>query len=81
MKRSIFIFSVIGLLIGCFLHVFSIFWELSEIRGSCQGCPINFWKNTTSTDIINIILMGSIGSLIGGTIGFIVHNIFKKLFD
>ncbi len=78
MKVSIITLGIIGLLIGLFLPVFSILWELSEIRGACQDCPVNFWKNTTSSDIINIILMGLIGALIGGGIGFFIHRVLKK---
>lgn len=78
MKKIIIILGVIGLLIGCFLSVFSILWELSEIRGACQDCPVNFWKNTTSSDIINIISMGTVGLLIGVSLGFVIHKLIKK---
>jgi len=78
MKRIIFILSVVGLLIGCFLPIFSILWELSEIRGACQDCPVNFWKNTSCSDIINIVLTGIIGAFIGGSIGFVLHRLLKR---
>ncbi|MBK8807839.1 MAG: hypothetical protein IPO21_14795 [Bacteroidales bacterium] len=78
MKRLVVVLGVIGLLIGCFLPVFSILWELSEIRGACQDCPVNFWKNTTYSDIVNIILYGIVGGLIGGSIGLVMYKLFKK---
>lgn len=78
MKILIFAFGVIGLLIGCSFPIFSILWELSEIRGACQDCPVNFWEKITSSDIMNIILMGFIGASIGGSIGLVMHRLFKK---
>ena len=78
MKKIIVVLGVIGLLIGCFFSIFSILWELSEIRGACQDCPVNFWENTTSSDKMNIILMGIIGALIGGSIGWVINRLFKK---
>ena len=80
MKKVITIFGILGLLIGCLLPVFSILWELSEIRGACQKCPVNFWENTTSSDITTIVFAGIIGMSIGVLIGFIVYKAIQKLF-
>lgn len=78
MKVLTITLAIIGMLIGAFLSIFSILWELSEIRGACQDCPVNFWNNTTTSDILNITLMGIIGALIGGLIGFFINRLFKK---
>ncbi len=53
--------------------------DISERIGYCENCNFNpFWKHITSSEVIYILVLGFIGALIGGGIGFFIHKFLKN---
>ncbi len=75
MKKTIIIFSLIGLLIAVSYPIMEEFISYEETAGYCEDCFRPFWNYISTDGWFVIFIYSVLGLIIGGMIGFSAYKL------